>query len=106
MVYGYSKVKEGDVLWGCAYSIDSTKERMRLKCEPELGIIKKIGYRMQFVKLKKNGEPSAKAVCFSARHYADTKEECIMLYNNLIAGQVTFLERIIDEMNLDKLEVR
>lgn len=52
-----------------------------------------------FTTINKNGRPSrSKEVHLYAREYADTKEECIKLYNSLVQKKIDYFQQRIEEV--------
>jgi hypothetical protein len=110
--------KAGDIVWGCAFASFKSKEKCKLRQEPQQGILalaytesennelrrilsdddKKYGIAY-FVPVRKNGTPSwSRAVKIGSRLYASTKEDCIELYNECIHKEIEKLNNIIADL--------
>ena len=92
-------------IWACAYEFCNNKQSMRLNQEPIRGMI----CGTIFYPLKKNSDTDivrSRGVYFDSRKYADTYEECVILYNGLIQKEVEWLEERIREAKEDFIEVK
>lgn len=108
MEIAHYNLKEGDKVWACAYRMDGDSGHMKLKCEPEYGIIVKLNKYTRpigYSKLKKDGTPYNSKVDAYSRNYTTTKEECIKLYNELIDNNIKRLQSKIEIMEGDKINV-
>jgi len=83
-------------IWGCAYSTNNTEKTMALRKKPVKGIIKEDGRFYEFKKDSKTLKESG-VINYTSRYYADTKEECVEIYNSLIDKQVSFLRSLLDK---------
>lgn len=88
-------------IWACAYDVDNDTGRSRLKQLPAKGIIQKDGRHETFYLLKKDGTPRANGVNASARCYADTYEECVEIYNDLVNERIKLLQNLLQETKED-----
>lgn len=109
-IYDYRNAPLDTELWACAYDTNNTEKSMATKREPVLGKLINdnsvyYGYAT-FYELKRNGQikKTGKVASWS-RHYADTYEECIELYNSLIDKQIEKLEKLIANHKENKLDV-
>lgn len=88
-------------IWGCAYDIDNETLHVRLRKEPVKGIFVK-NRNLQFAELKKDMTPRTSGhVHLHARCYADTQEECIELYNQLVQRRINELQQMIASASAD-----
>ena len=83
-------------IWACEYQTTNTEKTMGLKKKPVRGMIDEHGYFHEF-KLKSDKLKQSGGVNYRARQYADTKEECVEIYNSLIDKQVSFLRSLLDK---------
>lgn len=90
-------------IWACAYDVDNDTGRSRLKQLPAKGIIQPGGWHETFYLLKKDGTPRSNGVNASARYYADTYEECVEIYNELVDRRIKLLQKMIEETKEDYL---
>lgn len=97
-------------VWAIAYNINDDTERKRLSCKPTLGEIinaDESGRRFWtthcFVPYKKGTTEKRKSgfVDFQARLYADTYEEAVEMYNELVQKRISKLEQMIEEAKKD-----
>lgn len=113
----------GDIVWACGYQHASNKESKKYFAKPVRGMLTTTNYEMDeenkpiymdktycgkiryFVPFKKNGKGLAwsQAVSYSARCYADSEEECIELYNELIDDAIAVHQQIIASLQNDKI---
>jgi len=101
------------IAWACAYSEDNNYDYSHLKQLPIRGMIldkhkagmSKPKYSNQvFVPLNKNDELiKSKAVDIYSRHYANTYEECVEVYNELVQERIDRLNEIIKECETHKI---
>ena len=103
-------LKEGDVVWACAYRTNNTEKSMALKQKPIQGIIMIVEKqstwsarkRLSFVPYNANGKPvKSKAVLVDSRTYAKTEREATVIYNRYVQKQIDFLQTLIDECKTD-----
>jgi len=102
------------VVWACAYDEDNNYDYSHLKQLPIRGIIlnkHKAGMTKPkysswvFAPINKNGEPiKSKVVDIYSRHYANTYEECIEVYNGLVQARINRLSEIIKECETHKIK--
>lgn len=95
-------------VWAIAYTVDDESNRNRLRCEPTLGQIKKrsekynahdfVPYNKQRTGFRKSGH-----VDINARMYADTYEEAVELYNELVEARINKLQTMLNEAKSDML---
>lgn len=105
MIKTWKDVKVGDKLWACEYGYNYNRTEKALIQPPVYGQIVKGKYYTSFTILKKDGMPRTSGlVHVNSRHYADTKEECIELYNSLINERIKYLEKQIEELKLDLIK--
>lgn len=106
------ELKDGDIVYGCAFCIEvdrvdpSNKERTwehtSLKCKPSKGIIND----KKFYVLKRDGAPRKTGVYLDARHYANTYEESVEIYNALIREKQRHLQEIVNRLNDEIIETK
>lgn len=101
-----NKLKEGDIVWACAFNIDLDRQShfggkvVHSKQEPVKGII----HNKYFYVLKKDGAPRVNGVSTYARDFAETEEECIELYNQRIDNKINKLCGVIRELRKERIE--
>lgn len=94
------KLKDGQQVWACAYTTNNTEKSMAYKCKPVLGIIDlKSGFNSgTFYELGSRGKiKKSSGVSLFARHFSNTEEESIELYNNLIKAQINFAKKLVEK---------
>ena len=100
----------GKPIWGFAYKVDNETNRAVLKQTPVLGIIDgKSSYHTQFTPFSKTNPKQlakSKTVNASARTYADTEQEAIDAYNELVQKRIDTLNALIIEANNDFLPIK
>lgn len=88
-------------IWACAYNYN-------LSNTYDYSMIPKLGrlHKHVFTPYKKDSDQLEKFSDISAFKlvYADTYEECVMLYNDLIQEKIAWHERKIEECKKDLLE--
>lgn len=103
------RVPIGKPIYGLAYSVDDDDGRNRLRCEPVLG---EVFYKytdncgpLYFAPYKKGTTQRCKSgvVSASSRMYADTYEEAIEMYNDLVQRRIEKLKAMIAEAEEEKL---
>ena len=106
MIKTWKDVAVGDKLWACEYGYYYNRTEKALIQPPVYGQIVKGKYNIRsFAILKKDGTPRTSGLVDArSRHYADTKEECIELYNSLINERIKYLEKQIEELKLDLIK--
>lgn len=104
-------LKDGQVVWGCAYCTNNTEKSMAFKKKPVLGVVslkEKAGRWSRdgvFYESRKDGQPKkSSGVNLYARHYANTEEESREIYNGLVQNQIDLLQRLIDDTKSDFIE--
>lgn len=105
MVYTSSQAPTNTPLWGFAYDTNMSKETMATRRTPILGMIKEHNHRYYFYEFKINGKDlklSSRVNTWS-RHYADTKEEAIVAYNELVNYHIQKAEKLIEQYSKDIL---
>lgn len=99
-------------IYACAYSIDNETGYCHLIQPPVKGkIIKQeAGWnRYVFIPCKKNSDElrsKSSAVGADARHYADTYEECLELYNSFVQERINHLQKFLEDAQKDFIEVK
>ena len=91
-------------LWGVAYDINDDTEYRRLSCLPVCGEITEKGYFHPYKKGTLDRKITGR-VGFQSRMYADTYEEAVELYNELVQKRIDNLCRLIKDAEKDFLEV-
>lgn len=95
-----SKLKEGDIVWACAFNIDLDRQShfggkvVHSKQEPVKGII----HDRCFHVLKQDGTPRANGVSTYSRDFAETYEECVEIYNRRIGEKINKLCGVVNEL--------
>ena len=101
-------LKEGQKVFACAYSTNNTEKSMANRKKPVLGIVEFPNNcrkdRGLFYELKKNGEIKTSCVGICSRHYANTEEESINIYNSFVQKQINMLQALIDSCDLDYIK--
>lgn len=87
-----------------AYDINDDTERHDLRCEPVLGEIVDNGLRY-FVPYKKGTKVKrgSGSVRRDSRMYADTYEEAVEMYNDLVQRRIDNLRRMIESAKSDMI---
>ena len=94
----YYKIEPNTPIWACAYQANSKNSGLIYKCEPVQGEIDLGG---KFHKYKRNRKLASSEVSADSRAYADTYEECLELYNELVQNRIDELNRIIEHTKKD-----
>lgn len=97
-------VDEGRILWACAYEVNNETLHVSRYEKPVRGILKNrlphnsYSYynRPNFHKFAKNGECYKYCVHYDARQYADTYEECVEIFNELVTNRANKLQMMAD----------
>lgn len=100
MIYDYRNAPRNKKIWAYAFSYHSAKESFSLKKEPVLGEIDDRNSYPQsdyFREYGKGGKLKNTNVYADARRYADTYEEAVRGYNELVQGWVEYFEDKIKE---------
>ena len=102
------------IVWACAYDEDNNYDYSHLKQLPIRGMIldkrqagmnKPVYSSWVFAPLNKNGEPiKSRVVDIYSRHYANTYEECVEVYNGLVQARIDRLNEIIAECETHKIK--
>ena len=102
-----------DIVWACAYTEDNNYDYSHLKQLPIQGMVLdkyKAGMTKPkysswvFAPINKNGEPiKSKVVDVYSRHYANTYEECVEVYNELVQMRIDRLNKIFKECEEHKI---
>ena len=95
----------GKPIWGLAYDINDDTEWHNLKCEPTLGEIIETGGLLKFIPYKKGTSELRRgsSVHLRSRVYADTYEEAIDMYNELVQKRIDNLQRMIELAKSDMI---
>lgn len=106
----FRELKEGDIVWACAYTTNNTEKSMALKQKPIQGVIMKLERKgsyysrkeLSFVPYNAKGMPvKSRAVLSCSRTYARTEREAAIIYNQKVQKQIAFLNGLIDECKQD-----
>lgn len=90
--------KAGRIFYGCAYQINDNDLSHTLMQKPIKGIFVNDGYDTNFVPVKKDGTPrKSGGVWRGSRHVADTYEECVEIFNDLVDKRKQKLQELIKE---------
>ena len=106
-------LKHKTIVWGCAYNEDNNYDYSHLKQLPiqgmvldkyKAGIDKPKYSSWVFAPINKKCEMiKSKVVDVYSRHYANTYEECVEVYNGLIQMRIDRLNEIIKECETHKI---
>ena len=91
-------------VWACAYELCDNKKSMKLSQKTVRGMIT----GTVFYPLKKNSDTEiirSRGVYCGSRKYADTYEECVVLYNALVQKRIEWFEERIKETKEDFIKV-
>ena len=102
--YDIRKLPIESPLWAVAYDINDDTEYRRLSCAPIRGEITEKGYFYPYKKETLNRRKTGR-VGIQSRMYADTYEEAVELYNELVQKRIDNLCRLIKDAEKDFLEV-
>lgn len=100
-------------IYGFAYSVNDDTRDKRLNCLPVLGEIgennysnHKAWYQYAFYSYKKGTNERKKSgiVEYRSRWYADTYEEAVEMYNELVQKRIDNLKLMIKEAENDKIK--
>ena len=108
--YGLNDVPINKPIYGFAYKINDDTEDRRLNRKPVLGVILanlgcQYGRNGIFYEYK-NGSHEIKksgSVHLNSRWYADTYDEAVEMYNELVQQRIDNLKRMIDSAEKDKI---
>lgn len=98
----YYGIKLGEIVWGYAYDTETVGETLTLRKEPVKGIIlknestKPRSFRddYHFYEVNEKGKiKKSTKVRVTNRRFADTWEEAVIGYNNLVQKQVDLFKR-------------
>ena len=108
--YEKGEVPINKPIWGLAYTIKNDTAHHKYFCKPVLGEIRETyhGYSDwgTFYPYKKNGEIcESKGVSLNARYYADTYEEAVEMYNELVQQRIDRLHKAIYEAEGDFIAI-
>lgn len=103
-----NRLQDRTVVWAYAFQENSMKEGMLLSQKPVKGCIIKNGlmYNNVFAPFKKNKEPAlalSKTINIYGRNFADTEEEAIEGYNQLIDELIIWHQDKIAALRTAKL---
>ena len=90
-------------IWGLAYDINDDTEHHNLICKPVLGEIVNRSfhtYKKGTTERRQSGK-----VSYWSRVYADTYEEAVEMYNELVQKRIDNLHRMIESAKLDMVEL-
>ena len=100
------QVPIGKPVYGLAYSVDDDDGRNRLRCKPVLGEVFQYypGTTLYFAPYKKGTtKRCGSSVKAGSRMYADTYEEAVEMYNDLVRQRIEKLKAMIAEAEEEKL---
>lgn len=94
-------------IYGFAYDINDDTEYRNLSCLPILGELSMAGSIPFFFPYKKGTTERRKSgsIGFRARMYADTYEEAVEMYNELVQQRIDKLKRLIESAEKEKIVV-
>lgn len=90
-------------IYGFAYSVNDDTRDKRLNCLPVLGEITDGAYFTPYKKGTNEKRISGK-VQLNSRWYADTYEEAVEMYNELVQKRIDNLKLMIEEAENDKIK--
>ena len=92
-------------IYGFAYKINDDTRDKRLSCLPTLGEICKNSWQAYFYPYKKGTKEKRKSsvVELNSRYYADSYEEAVEMYNELVQKRIDKLKLMIKEAENDKI---
>ena len=108
MIKDHSNLIEGDTCWAFAYSTTNTEKSMAIKAEPYFCefVRPTRGYhRLELARISNGKTLTSGRVRPYSRMYADTYEEAVEAYNELVQEQIDMLNRLIESHEADKMEV-
>lgn len=76
-------MEEGRTVWACSYELDPRTKKPKYRCSPVEGCFYHSRRGIVFGVLEKNGRVG-NGVSFQIRRYADTREEAMELYEQLV----------------------
>lgn len=95
-------------IYGLAYNINDDTRHKRLSCLPILGEITGEGkwniYEFTPYKKGTNERRKSGSVDYYSRYYADTYEEAVEMYNELVQKRIDNLKLMIEEAENDKIK--
>lgn len=111
--YSISELPLNKPIWGFAYSINDGTEDKRLICLPVQGEISeninrhyKIWSKYCFIPYKKGTNTKRKSgvVDFNSRMYADTYEEAVEMFNELVQQRINNLYQMAEKAKADMIK--
>lgn len=111
--YSISELPLNKPIWGFAYSINDDTEDKRLICLPVQGEIfeninrnYKIWSKYCFIPYKKGTNTKRKSgvVDFNSRMYADTYEEAVEMFNELVQQRIDNLYQMAEKAKADMIK--
>lgn len=111
--YSISELPLNKPIWGFAYSINDDTEDKRLICLPVQGEISeninrdyKIWSKYCFIPYKKGTNTKRKSgvVDFNSRMYADTYEEAVEMFNELVQQRINNLYQMAEKAKADMIK--
>ncbi|WP_313069888.1 hypothetical protein [Lacrimispora sp.] len=106
-------IKNREIVYGCAFNIDFDRHSwyggqvVHNICKPVKGMVKKpedSSSYGRFYLLKRDGSTRQSGlISTESRHFAQTNEECIEIYNQLIRDKIEKLRKIADELENELL---
>ena len=102
--YDISDLPVGKPIWGFAYEIKNDTMHRVCYSKPVRGEIVVSPYHTKFYPYKKNGKLcESKGVSFESRRYADTYEEAVEMYNELVQDRINRLRTAAIQAERDKI---
>ena len=103
--YNVDNLPTNKPVWAVAYDVNNDTRHVNLKCLPVLGEIRRWKYYRgaDFYPYKK-GTTEVRLtgkVHYNSRVYADTYEEAVQMYNELIKRRIETLYKMIEEAKDD-----
>lgn len=112
----YEEIRNAPVnkeIWACAYDEDNNYDYSHLRQEPVKGMIvynsggNRTGLRSNkiFMKIGRGGKlVKSSSISLLSRKYADTYEECVEVYNDIIDKRIELLKEYIEKSENDKIK--
>ncbi len=107
MGYDINDLPVNKPIWAVAYEINNDTAHVRLKCLPTMGKIVLDGNPAQSkFRAYKKGSSEFKSgwVFYDSRWYADTFDEAVELYNELVQKRIDRLEELLNDAKMDVLK--
>lgn len=107
MGYDINDLPINKPIWAVAYEINNDTTHVRLKCLPTMGeIVLDSNPTQSKFRAYKKGSSEFKSgwVFYDSRWYADTFDEAVELYNELVQKRIDRLEELLNNAKMDVLK--